>query len=58
MFGRNELGLHRLHDWIDHYLNAPTDTAVVCNAAVDATKGLGGRTAKGVRALQPKARIR
>ena len=25
VFGRNELGLHRLHDWIDHYLNASSD---------------------------------
>jgi len=22
VFGKNELGLHRLHDWIDHYVNA------------------------------------
>ena len=22
VFGRNELGLHRLHDWIDYYVNA------------------------------------
>jgi phenylpropionate dioxygenase-like ring-hydroxylating dioxygenase large terminal subunit len=25
VFGRNELGLHRLHDWIDYYLNASSD---------------------------------
>jgi phenylpropionate dioxygenase-like ring-hydroxylating dioxygenase large terminal subunit len=25
VFGRNELGLHRLHDWIDYYLNATSD---------------------------------
>ena len=25
VFGRNELGLHRLHDWIDYYLNASPD---------------------------------
>lgn len=30
VFGRNELGLHRLHDWIDYYLNASSDE--VCNA--------------------------
>jgi hypothetical protein len=30
VFGKNELGLHRLHDWIDYYVNAraerPSDT--------------------------------
>jgi phenylpropionate dioxygenase-like ring-hydroxylating dioxygenase large terminal subunit len=25
VFGRNELGLHRLHDWIDYYLNSRGD---------------------------------
>lgn len=25
VFGRNELGLHRLHEWIDYYLNASSD---------------------------------
>jgi phenylpropionate dioxygenase-like ring-hydroxylating dioxygenase large terminal subunit len=25
VFGRNELGLHRLHDWIDYYVNARVD---------------------------------
>lgn len=25
VFGRNELGLHRLHDWIDYYANARTE---------------------------------
>jgi phenylpropionate dioxygenase-like ring-hydroxylating dioxygenase large terminal subunit len=25
VFGRNELGLHRLHDWIDFYVNARAD---------------------------------
>ena len=25
VFGRNELGLHRLHDWIDYYTNARTE---------------------------------
>lgn len=25
IFGRNELGLHRLHDWIDYYVNARPD---------------------------------
>jgi len=25
VFGRNELGLHRLHDWIDYYVNASSD---------------------------------
>jgi phenylpropionate dioxygenase-like ring-hydroxylating dioxygenase large terminal subunit len=33
VFGRNELGLHRLHDWIDYYVNArserPSDMAGV-----------------------------
>ena len=28
IFGRNELGLHRLHDWIDYYVNARTDRPV------------------------------
>jgi len=23
VFGKNELGLHRLHDWIDHFVNLP-----------------------------------
>ncbi len=27
VFGKNELGLHRLHDWIDYYLNAPAGNA-------------------------------
>lgn len=25
VFGRNELGLHRLHEWIDHFVNLPED---------------------------------
>jgi hypothetical protein len=32
VFGKNELGLHRLHDWIDYYVNAraerPLDAGV------------------------------
>ena len=25
VFGKNELGLHRMHDWIDHFVNLPND---------------------------------
>jgi hypothetical protein len=25
VFGKNELGLHRLHDWIDHFVDLPND---------------------------------
>ncbi len=36
VFGKNELGLHRLHDWIDYYVNAraerPLDVAGVRQA--------------------------
>jgi len=31
VFGKNELGLHRLHEWIDHYLNSPIEQ----EAAID-----------------------
>ena len=54
VFGRNELGLHRLHDWIDYYLNAPDDAVA---GAVRAATSLGSRAAKRV-ALRPKERIK
>jgi len=25
VFGKNELGLHRLHEWIDHFVNLPIE---------------------------------
>jgi len=28
VFGKNELGLHRLHDWIDYYVNARAERPV------------------------------
>jgi len=28
VFGRNELGLHRLHDWIDYYVNAGAERSL------------------------------
>jgi hypothetical protein len=46
VFGKNELGLHRLHDWIDYYINAgaerPLDT-------------IGVRRATGSEGAQPMA---
>jgi hypothetical protein len=44
IFGKNELGLHRLHDWIDHYVNAAGERPL------DAT---GVRRANGSESASP-----
>ena len=34
VFGKNELGLHRLHDWIDYYVNARAERPLDASATV------------------------
>jgi phenylpropionate dioxygenase-like ring-hydroxylating dioxygenase large terminal subunit len=46
VFGKNELGLHRLHDWIEHFVNLPSDATdgarlrVVGSASKQSTESL------------------
>jgi hypothetical protein len=47
VFGRNELGLHRLHEWIDYYLGLPLEGAT---AAPNGTSiGSGDRLASSLK---------
>ena len=41
VFGRNELGLHRLHDWIDYYVNARAERSldVIGNRRANGSEG-------------------
>jgi phenylpropionate dioxygenase-like ring-hydroxylating dioxygenase large terminal subunit len=44
IFGKNELGLHRLHEWIDYYVGLPLDS-VNTVAHLDRSERNGHRTA-------------
>jgi phenylpropionate dioxygenase-like ring-hydroxylating dioxygenase large terminal subunit len=46
VFGKNELGLHRLHDWIDYYVNAGAERS---------SDTIGVRRANGSESPQPMA---
>ena len=57
VFGKNELGLHRLHDWIDYYIDARTERPVDM-AAVGRPNGSDAASSATALASQVSARAR